>query len=81
MNWRYLISADERVCHGETCFTGTRVPVSAVLDNLAAGIPAEEVLTSYPSLDQRHLRAALAWDQERGPGSDIPEEVGDRLTE
>jgi uncharacterized protein (DUF433 family) len=36
-----LISADPRVMHGQAVIAGTRVPVSVILDNLAAGLTAE----------------------------------------
>jgi len=35
--------------------------VSVVLDNVAAGIPKSEILTSYPSLRQEDIEAALAY--------------------
>lgn len=47
--------------HGAVCFRGTRVPVSVVLDNLAAGATAERILDSYPSLKPEHIPAALAY--------------------
>lgn len=47
--------------HGTACFRGTRVPVSVVLDNLAAGENAERILASYPSLKPEHIPAALAY--------------------
>ena len=46
MNRREHITVDPRVCHGKACVRGTRVPVSVVLDNLAAGVSAEEVTQS-----------------------------------
>jgi len=36
--WEH-ISVDPNICHGKACLTGTRVMVSVVLDNLAAGVP------------------------------------------
>jgi len=33
--------------------------VSVVLDNLAAGVPREEILASYPSLQLEDIDAAL----------------------
>ena len=36
MNWRDYISVDPNVMHGVACIAGTRIPVSVVLDNLAA---------------------------------------------
>jgi uncharacterized protein (DUF433 family) len=38
--------------------------VSVVLDNLAAGVPREEILTSYPSLQPSDLDAALGYAAE-----------------
>lgn len=61
MDWRELISVDPKICHGQPCFTGTRIPVSVVLDNLAAEVSNEEILESYPSLSEMHLRAAIAY--------------------
>jgi uncharacterized protein (DUF433 family) len=64
MEWRELITIDPEICHGRPCFKGTRIMASVVLDNFAAGVPAEEILASYPSLDERHLRAAMAYAAE-----------------
>jgi uncharacterized protein (DUF433 family) len=64
MNWRDHISVDPNVMHGVACITGTRIPVSVVLDNLAAGLGADEILASYPSLTPESIRAALAYAAE-----------------
>ncbi|MCZ2439532.1 MAG: DUF433 domain-containing protein [Burkholderiales bacterium] len=64
MNWRPLISVDPEVMHGTVCFRGTRIPVSVVLDNLAAGESAETILDEYPSLEPAHIPAALAYAAE-----------------
>lgn len=74
MEWRELITVNPDVCHGRPCFAGTRVMVSVVLDNLAAGVPTEEILASYPSLEERHIRAAIAYAAElaREPVLSIP---------
>ena len=61
MDWREHITVDPGVCHGRACFRGTRVPVSVVLDNLAAGVSAEDVTRSYPSVTAQAVRAALAY--------------------
>jgi uncharacterized protein (DUF433 family) len=50
MDWREYIVVDPNICHGQACFRGTRVMVSVVLDNVAAGLGTEEILFSYPSL-------------------------------
>ena len=61
MDWKPLITADPQVMHGAICFRGTRVPVSVVLDNLAAGETSEHILDQYPSLKPEHLPAAIAF--------------------
>ncbi|MCA9942769.1 MAG: DUF433 domain-containing protein, partial [Anaerolineales bacterium] len=50
MAWRDFITVDPNVCHGKACIKGTRIMVSVILDNLAAGVPVDEILQSYPSL-------------------------------
>jgi len=64
MNWRERVSVDPRVCHGKVCIRGTRIMVSVILDNLAAGIGQEEILESYPSLSLADLQAAIAYAAE-----------------
>ncbi len=51
------ISVDPQVAHGTPCVEGTRIPVSVVLDNLAAGISEHEILKSYPSLTPQGIAA------------------------
>jgi uncharacterized protein (DUF433 family) len=53
VDWRKYITTDPEVAHGQACFVGTRIPVSVVLDNLAASNSPKEVLKSYPSLRDR----------------------------
>ena len=61
MDWRPYISADPDIMHGTVCLRGTRIPVSVVLDNLAAGETVERILEAYPSLTPEHIRAAIAY--------------------
>jgi len=64
MEWRERISIDPAVCHGQACIKGTRLPVAVVLDNLAAGLSAEEIVASYPPLRIDDVRAATAYAAE-----------------
>lgn len=64
MDWQERISTDPRICHGKACIKGTRIMVSVVLDNLAAGVSTEEILKSYPSLAQEDIQAAIAYAAE-----------------
>jgi len=47
MKWRERITVDPEVCHGKACIRGTRVMVSVVLDNLAAGESPEATARDY----------------------------------
>jgi uncharacterized protein (DUF433 family) len=61
MNWRERISVDPAVCHGQACIKGTRIMVSVVLDNVAAGVGVDELLKSYPTLTGEDIQAALEY--------------------
>ncbi len=61
MDWRERITVDPLIAHGRACIKGTRVMVSVVLDNLAAGIPETEILKNYPTLTPSDIRAAIAY--------------------
>jgi len=65
MEWRERISIDPAVCHGQACIKGRRIPVAVVLDNLAAGLSAEDIVASYPTLRVEDVRAATAYAAER----------------
>jgi uncharacterized protein (DUF433 family) len=61
MNWKERITINPNVCSGRACVTGTRIMVSVVLDNLAAGVPAEEIIRSYPPLTTEDIQACLSY--------------------
>jgi uncharacterized protein (DUF433 family) len=64
MDWRERIVTEPTLCHGKACIRGTRIPVSVVLDNLAAGLTSEEILRDYPSLCNADIHAAMAYAAE-----------------
>ena len=64
MDWREHITVDPEICHGQACIKGTRIMVSVVLDNLAAGRTATEILRSYPSLSREGIQATVAYAAE-----------------
>ncbi len=72
MSWRERITVDPTVCHGQACFKGTRVMASVVLDNLAAGTPPGELLTSYPSLTEDDVLAAIGYAAELSKVRNLP---------
>jgi hypothetical protein len=56
MKWRERISVDSNVCHGKACIKGTRIMVSVILDNLAAGESADAILRSIQHSSRRTFR-------------------------
>ena len=64
MNWTDYIIVDPRLCHGKACIKGTRIMVSVVLDNLAAGLTPEAIEVSYPSLTRASILATMAYAAE-----------------
>ena len=64
MRWQNYIEVDPNICHGKACIKGTRIMVSVVLDNLAAGLTTEEIVQSYPSLSREAVQAAIAYAAE-----------------
>lgn len=64
MRWQDHITVDPMVCHGKACVRGTRIMVSVILDNLAAGVTVDEILRSYPSLTTESIQAAIAYAAE-----------------
>jgi uncharacterized protein (DUF433 family) len=73
-NWKERISVHPAICHGKACIRGTRVMVSVLIDNVAAGIPPSEILASYPSVKFEDIAAALAYAAEltREGSIDLP---------
>ena len=72
MNWREHITVDPDICHGRACIKGTRVMVSVILDNLAAGIAPDAIVSSYPTLSQEAIRASIAYAAELARERVIP---------
>ena len=59
--WQERIATNPTVCHGKPRIRGTRIMVSVLLDNLAEGLTAEEIVREYPPLAVEDVRAALAY--------------------
>jgi len=53
------ITVDPRICNGKPVLSGTRIPVTVVLDQLAETGSTEEVLRRYPGLSPAQIKAAL----------------------
>ena len=61
VDWQERIAIHPAVCHGKARIRGTRVMVSVILDNLAAGVPDEEIIASHPSIQEPDIQAALSY--------------------
>lgn len=59
-----LIAVDPDIVGGQAHIRGTRIPVSVVLDCLAAGMSEEQIVDQYPSLTAEGIRAAAAYGAE-----------------
>lgn len=53
------ISIHPRICHGQACVTGTRIPVHQVVRMFAQGDSMEQLLAAVPSLTQEDVLACL----------------------
>jgi uncharacterized protein (DUF433 family) len=58
------IQIDPNVCFGKPAIRGTRIWVSLVLDLLADGMSAEQLLADYPQLSHDDILAAIAYGAE-----------------
>jgi uncharacterized protein (DUF433 family) len=72
MDWRDRITVDPEICHGKACVRGTRVPVSVVLDNLAAGVAPTDIVKSYPTLHEADIQAVLGYAAELAREQFVP---------
>jgi uncharacterized protein (DUF433 family) len=58
------ISIDPRICHGQACVKGTRIPVHQVVRMLANGDAVEDLLAEYPSVSRDDIMACLEYAAE-----------------
>lgn len=64
MSWRDRLSSDPAICHGKVCIRGTRIFISVILDNLAAGLTPAEIVVEYPTLKIEDVHAAISYAAE-----------------
>ena len=65
------IEIDPRVCNGKPVIKGTRIPVSVILELVAAGVSWVELLSDYPELKQEDIQAALLYAKDFIEHSDM----------
>ena len=59
--YRKWITSNPNVLFGKPAIRDTRIPVELILDELAGGMPVEELLAEYPRLTIEAVHAALAF--------------------
>jgi len=71
------ITINPNVCFGKPCIRGHRIWVSLILDFLASGMTAEEILQEYPGLSRDDILACIAYGAEmaRERYVDLPAEA------
>ncbi len=55
------ISIDPKVCHGQACIKGTRIPVHQIVGMLANGDTFESLLKAYPHIERDGISACLEY--------------------
>jgi uncharacterized protein (DUF433 family) len=53
------VTSDPEVLSGTTCFSGTRVPVAALLDCFEAGDRIDDFLEDFPTVSRDQVHAVL----------------------
>lgn len=61
MNYQAFITTAPAICGGEPVLRGTRVTVRTVLASLAEGMSAAEIVQDFPTLDEKSVRAVIAF--------------------
>jgi uncharacterized protein (DUF433 family) len=69
------ISINPKICHGQACIKGTRIPVYLIVKMLANGDTIEDLLDAYPTITREDILACLAYAGELAEEENIPDEV------
>jgi uncharacterized protein (DUF433 family) len=65
MDYKQLITIEPDKRSGQPCIRGLRMTVQDVLEYLASGMSAEEILADFPDLTPEDIRACLAFAADR----------------
>jgi len=58
----HVLKIDPEIMHGALCFTGTRVPLTIFLDNMAEGLSIEDFSRNYPTISREQIQAVIEWE-------------------
>jgi uncharacterized protein (DUF433 family) len=53
------IRINPKICHGQACITGTRIPVHQIVHMLANGDTIEDLLKEYPTITKGDILECL----------------------
>ena len=66
------ISINPRICHGQACITGTRIPVHQIVRMFAHGDSIETLLGAYSSITRDDILACLDYAASLADHGGIP---------
>lgn len=58
------VVSDPEIMSGALVFRGTRVPVTALFDNLAAGLTLDEFLDNFPTVSREQALQVLEFSKD-----------------
>jgi len=61
MSFLDRVELNPRVCNGKPVIKGTRIPISVILDQIAAGDSWDAIVVGYPELKKEDIQAALLY--------------------
>ena len=65
MDYTRIITIEPGKRSGQACIRGLRITVQDILEYLASGMSADEILADFPDLTAEDIRACLAYAADR----------------
>ncbi len=61
MDYKNRISVNPNIMLGKPCIKGTRITVELIIKRMSEGATVNDLITGYPNLTEKDVRAALAY--------------------
>ena len=55
------VSIDPKICHGQACIKGTRIPVQQILRRMASGDTIDSLIQAYPHIQRQDILGCLEY--------------------
>jgi len=55
------VTFDPQIMGGRACIRGMRIPVSVIVEQIAHGATAKEILKDYPDLEKADIQEAVEY--------------------